>query len=204
MGARGRLIACGTVAILIVALAWLILVKPEGNQASSLASQIATERATVTAEQSQLTAAEQARTAYPTAIHAVKVLEKSVPLSDQVPQLIRLINRLEVGHKIKWTQTSFSPGAPTADGFLTLDVSFSFTAKYLNLQSFFATLDNLTQTNGTNVLVHDRLVTVDSVNLTSSVGGQTAASVQLTVYQLPAGTAPLGAAGTATTTAAAG
>jgi Tfp pilus assembly protein PilO len=204
MGARGRLIASGAIAIVLVAAAWLILVKPERTQASSLATQIATEKTTLAAEQTQLTAAEQARLAYPNAIHAVKLLEKAVPLSDQLPALIRLINRLERGHAIKWTQTSFSPSAPTTDGFQTLDLNFSFTAKYLNLQNFFASLNSLTQTNGSNVLVRDRLVTIDTVTLGQTAGGRTSASVGLTVYQLPAGTAAPAASGTTTTTAAAG
>jgi Tfp pilus assembly protein PilO len=205
MGGRERLIFSVVAAFVVVAAAWLMFVKPERSQASSLTAQIAGERSTLASDQGQLTVAERARTSYAKEVHAVEVLEKAVPLGDDEPQLIRLIDKLETGHVINWTSVSLSPAGDTAAGFEGLNLSFNFSARYLNLQQFFANLDRLTKTDGLNVETDNRLVTVDSVALAAGTAGATTASVEITVYQLSPGFVPTGAtgaSGTATTTAA--
>lgn len=215
MGGRERLIFSVIAAFVVLAVAWLMFVKPERSQASSLTAQIAGEHATLATAQGQLAVAERSRTSYPKEVHAVKVLEKAVPLSDEEPQLIRLIDKLEAGHVIHWTSVSLTPAGDTAAGFESLELSFSFSARYLNLQQFFANLDRFTQTDGLNVKTDNRLVTVNSVALAAGTAGATVASVQITVYQLSPGFVPSGAtsasgtttgasgaSGTATTTAA--
>jgi Tfp pilus assembly protein PilO len=202
MGARERLIACVVAALVVVAGVWLIAVSPERSKSANLASEIATARSTVASEQGQLVGDEQARSKYVAALHAVKLLETAVPLSDEVPQLIRLVNRLEKGHRITWTTTSLSGGSSTASGLSAVDWSFSFNASYSNLQNFLAAVDALTVTDGTNVMTKGRLITVNSVGLNPS-GGRIQASVTMTVYQQPTGVPATGSTSTATTTTAA-
>jgi Tfp pilus assembly protein PilO len=205
MRGRERLIGCVVLAIVVVAAAWLIAVKPERGSAASLVTQIATERSTLSSEQAQLVQAAQARAAYPREVHALKVLLTAAPLSDEEPQLIRLINSMEVGHHIDWTTTNFGLGASDVPGIASLNVNFSYAATYINLQQLFANLDRLTESDGLNVATKNRLVTVNSVSIGAGVDGATTAEVSITVYQVTPGQAPTsstGTAGTATTTAA--
>jgi Tfp pilus assembly protein PilO len=202
MGARERLIGAVVVALVAVAAIWILVVSPERSKSSTLASEIATARSTVSSEQGQLVGDEQARLKYVAALHAVKLLETAVPLDDEVPQLIRLINRLELGHRISWTTTSLSGGQAGAGGLTSVDWSFSFSSSYANLQSFLTAIDALTATDGTNVMTKGRLFTVNSIGLTPANGG-VQASVSMTVYQQPTGVPATSSTGSATTTTAA-
>jgi hypothetical protein len=204
MGARERLIGSVVVAVVVLAAAWLLLVSPERAKVTSLKTQIAAEQTTLNTEKSTLVADEHARTAYGTDVHAVGVLAKAVPLSDEEPELIRLINKEEVGHSIKWSTTSITPGGPGAGGFNTYSLSFAYTSdRWSDLQSFLTALDTLTQTNGANVGSTGRLFTVNSISISPATSNKISATVGMTVYLLPAGAA-LGTAGTTTTTAATG
>jgi Tfp pilus assembly protein PilO len=202
MGARGRLIGCVVVAFVAVAAVWSLVVSPERSKSSQLTSEIVSARSTLSSEQGQLAGDEQARSKYVAALHAVTLLETAAPLDDEVPQLIRLINRLEVGHKITWTNTSLTPASAGAGGLDSANWTFSFTSSYANLQSFLAAIDALTATDGTNVMTKGRLFTVNSIGLNPDEGNVTA-SVNMTVYQQPAGLASASSTGTATTTTAA-
>jgi len=142
---------------------------------------------------------ERARATYPAEVHALSVLLNAIPTSDQEPQLIRLVNTLENGHVIDWQTAAFA--STSADGFQGLNISFSFTASYVNLQQFIGALDALDQTDGQNVVSKGRLVTVDSLTLAPAPGEKTTASVAITVYQQPS-VGATGPGGTVTTTAA--
>jgi hypothetical protein len=203
MGARERLIGSVVVAVVVVAAAWLLLVSPERAKVTNLNTQITAEQTTLDTEKSSLVVAEHARTAYGTDVHAVGVVDKAVPLSDEEPDLIRLINKEEVGHSIEWSTTSITPGGAGAGGFNSYNLSFAYRARWSDLQSFLAGLDTLTQTNGANVGSTGRLFTVNSVAISPVGPNKVSATVSMTVYLLPAGAA-LGTAGTTTTTAATG
>jgi len=200
MGARGRLIASVFAALVVVVAVWLIALSPQRSQASSLLAQIATERQTLSAAQAQLLQAQSARVGYRSEVHALDVLLDAIPASDQEPQLIGLVNALEAGHVINWKQTSFAP--TSADGFTALNISFSFQAGYLNLQKFLIALDALNKSDGTNLVSSGRLATVSALELSPSGKKGETATVAMTVYEQPAGSAP-SAPGTVTTTAAA-
>jgi Tfp pilus assembly protein PilO len=202
MGARERLIACVVVALVAVAAVWILVVSPERSKSSNLASEIATARSTVSSEQGQLVGDEQARLKYVGALHAVKLLETAVPLDDEVPQLIRLINRLELGHRISWTTTSLSAASAAAGGLTGVNWTFAFSSSYSNLQRFLTAIDALTATDGTNVMTKGRLFTVNSIGLSPAPAG-VQASVNMTVYQQPTGLQPTSSSGSATTTTAA-
>jgi Tfp pilus assembly protein PilO len=199
MAQRERLIACLVVALIAVGAMWLILVSPERKSVVNLESQISAEHQTLSSDQAQLVSAEQARTKYPAELHAMNVLLTAVPLTDEEPQLIKLINGLENGHTIKWSSATFAPSS--SGSFPSLDLTFSFTANYLNLQSFLTALDSLARTDGLNVATSGRLATVNSISL-SGVGKNMTAGVTITVYQEPLGTAAIGASSPSTTTTA--
>jgi Tfp pilus assembly protein PilO len=198
MGARERLILSVIAAIVVVAGVWLIVVAPERSQASNLLAQITSERQAVASAQAQVASERVARASYAGEVHALRVLLDAIPTSDQLPQLINLINTLESGHVIDWKTTSFTSSG--GGGFNGLSISFSFTANYQNLQRFIAALDAMNQSNGSDVVTTGRLVTVNSLQLSADANHRESASVAMTVYQQPSqGTT--GGAGALTTAA---
>jgi Tfp pilus assembly protein PilO len=204
MGPRERLIASVVVAVVAIAAMWVLVVSPKRKDASNLLAQITTQQAALASAQQALAAGEQARAAYPPEVHALTVLTAAVPTSDQLPQLIHLLNHEEASHDVNYSLTGF--GASSAGGFPAISLSFGFAGTYVNLQHFLGALDDLTRTDGTSLLVQGRLVTVNSVNLSSS-GTSLGATVNMTTYEAPAAT-PLapsaGATGTSGVTSPAG
>lgn len=198
MNARGRLIGCIALALVIVVAAWVALVSPKRSQVSNLSAQITAEQGAVATDVTELTAGKQARAAYGKQIHAIDVVDKSVPLSDEEPSLIKLIDREEKGYAIGWQSASFSPGGAASGSIGAFALDFSYTTtKWSNLQRFFAGLDNLTRTDGTNIGASGRLFTIDSLSVQPDGPNTVQASVSMTAYVLP----DTGAAGTTSATA---
>jgi hypothetical protein len=194
MGPRARLIAVAAVALVAIIAMWSLLAAPERSTATKLVGEISAERASVTAAQQQVAQGEQARAVYPGEVRSLAVLSQAVPASDDTPQLIGLINSLEVHHKVNYSSTAFS-AASGAGGFDSLGLSFAFAANFLDLQQFLGAFDALTLTNGTGVLVNGRLVTINSVNL-SPDGKGLGATVSMTAYQAAPATSTTEAAAT--------
>ena len=193
MGPRARLIIVVAVTLVAIVAMWVALVSPERSKATKLVAAISAERSEVTAAQQQVASGEQARAVYAGEVRSLSVLSQSVPASDDTPQLIGLINSLEVNHKVNYTTTAFASGA--AGGFDTLGLSFNFVANFLDLQQFLSAFDALTLTNGTGVLVNGRLVTINSVDL-SPEGKSLSATVSMTAYQAAPATSTTVAAAT--------
>jgi Tfp pilus assembly protein PilO len=193
MGPRARLIIVVAVTLVAIVAMWVALVSPERSKATKLVAAISAEQSKVTAAQQQVASGEQARLVYAGEVRSLAVLSQSVPASDDTPQLIGLINSLEVNHKVNYTTTAFASGA--AGGFDTLGLSFNFVANFLDLQQFLSAFDALTLTNGTGVLVNGRLVTINSVDL-SPEGKSLSATVSMTAYQAAPATSTTVAAAT--------
>lgn len=202
MGARERLIGFVVLALVIVAAAWVAVVSPKRSQVTNLNAQIATEQGTVSSETSQLTAAKQARAVYGKQVRAVNVVDRSIPLSDQEPALIKLIDKEERGYNITWTSTSLALGGGAAAGGVgSIGLNFAYTAtRWIDLQHFFVSLDKLTRTDGSSLGVTGRLFTINSVSVEPDATSKITAAVSMTVYVLPTATAA-GTPGTTTTTA---
>jgi Tfp pilus assembly protein PilO len=179
MGPRARLIVTVAIALIAVLAMWILLVTPERSKASSLLGQIAAEQAALATAQQQLTTAEQARNQYRADVRSNQALSVSVPTSDRLPQLISLINGLEVNHKVNYSTTSLGSAG---GGLSPVGLSFSFAGSYVNLQEFLGAFDALTLTNGSSLLSNGRLVAVNSVSLAPS-GSNVDASVNMTAYQ---------------------
>jgi Tfp pilus assembly protein PilO len=194
MGPRARLIVVVAVALVAIVAMWVALVSPERSKATKLVAAISAEQSKVTAAQQQVASGEQTRAVYAGEVRSLSVLSQSVPASDDTPQLIGLINSLEVDHKVNYSTTAFASGVG-AGGFDTLGLSFNFAATYLDLQQFLAAFDALTLTNGTGVLVNGRLVTINSVDL-SPEAKSLSATVSMTAYQAAPATSTTVAAAT--------
>jgi Tfp pilus assembly protein PilO len=191
MGARGRLIITAVVALVVVFAMWSFVVSPERSKASKLLGQISSARAQLASAQQQVVVAEQARSQYPAEVRSLAALSKSVPPGNPIPQLIDLINSVEVKHKINYTATSLTPGGASG-GLEPVALSFQFISDYLDLQQFLQDFDSLTQTNGSSVLANGQLVTVNSISLAPS-GSSLSASVNMTAYETAPTTATVAA-----------
>ena len=181
MGARLKLIITAVVALVVVFAMWSLVVSPERSKASKRLGQISSARAQLASAQQQVVVAEQARSQYPADVRSLAALSESVPPGNPIPQLIDLVNSIEIKHKVNYTATSVSPGA--ANGGLTpVTLSFQFISDYLDLQQFVQDFDSLTQSNGSSVLANGRLVTVNSISLAPAASSLNA-SVNMTAYE---------------------
>jgi Tfp pilus assembly protein PilO len=200
MGPRERLILSVVIAVVVVIAMWVLLVAPERSKANNLQTQITAEQADLASAQQQSAAAQQARAGYGAEVRSLVRLNTAVPTSDQLPQLIHLINSEEVSHRVDYSLSGF--GTSATDNFPSTTLNFSFKGNYVDLQNFLGAFDNLTLTNGSSVLVHGRLVTVNSIGL-SPVGTKVAAAVTMTTYEAPTA-ASLGVTGVTGVTAVTG
>jgi Tfp pilus assembly protein PilO len=151
-----------------------------------------------------LLSARAARSGYVQEVHSLQRLSTAIPPTDGVPELLREISALAGGHSVNFQNISLTPGSSTSAGFNTIQLSFTFTAGYVQLQNFLQAVDSLTRTDGTNVLADGRLVTFDSIGLSPLPPDSTQASVTATIYQTPSATGVTGASGTASTTSTSG
>jgi Tfp pilus assembly protein PilO len=182
MGSRERLIASIVVAVVAVLAMWILLVEPKRNDANALLASINAERAALATDQQQLAAAEQARVEYPAEVHSLKLLAIAAPTSDEEPQLIGTINRLETTHSVNYSSTSIGAPSAASGGLPTIALQFAFTGSYANLQSFLGQFDSLTLASGSNVRADGRLVSVSSISL-APLGSHISASVNMTAYE---------------------
>jgi hypothetical protein len=118
---------------------------------------------------------------------------------------VNLFTKL-AGTPINVNAINVGTGSQDATGLASLGLTFTFHASYQSLQSFIAALDRLTATDGTNIKVQGRLVTIDSVTMSPYNNGSTTATVTATVYsQNPASLGPsTGASGSTGVTGATG
>ncbi|MGH2851313.1 MAG: hypothetical protein ACRDLP_11920 [Solirubrobacteraceae bacterium] len=208
MRVRDRLIIAGVAAVIAVGGFWLLLVSPERDKASSLSTQIGTERAALVSAEGALQAARTAAAGYPGDVHAISQVLAAAPAVPDEPALVTLFTKL-AGTPVNVHEIDV--GAPGADasGLASLGLTFTFHATYQSMQNFITAVDRLTATDGTNIKIGGRLVTIDSVTLAPYLNDTATATVTAMVYsQGAAATAPAaptaatgstGATGTATT-----
>ena len=194
MRPRDRLVIALIVAIALVGGMWLILVSPERSKISTLYTQISGQRVALGQAQAQLDASRAAVAAYVCHVHQIGAVMRAVPKSPAEAALIRTIVKL-AGTKVDFQQLGVGGGGASAAGPLSLGLSFNFAANYGNLQSFLASVDALTTTDGTNLNAGGRLFTIQSVSLSPDPPNSTKATIVATVYQQNPATATVGVTG---------
>jgi hypothetical protein len=205
MKVRDRLIAAAIAAIVVVGAVWVLLVSPERDKASSLSSQIVAAQTALSDAKASLAAARSAAAGYPGDVRALVNVVTAVPTSVDEPTVITTVTRLAGTkvdvHAIGVNSASASTGtpAPSTGSANALALSFTFNTTYLGLQKFLASLDNLTQTDGTNISATGRLFTVSSIQFSPNGPGGIAADVSAQSYSQNIA----GATGATTTTTAA-
>jgi hypothetical protein len=195
MSIRDRLIVAGIAAVITIGAFWLLLVSPERDKATSLSTQIGTERAALVSAEGSLQAARTAAAGYLGDVHAINQVLAAAPGAPDEPGLVNLFTKL-AGTPVDVHAIAVGSAGADASGLASLGLTFSFHASYQSLQDFIAGLDRLTATDGTTIKVGGRLVTIDSVTLSPYTNGSTTAAVTATVYsQGVAAAAPAAATG---------
>ncbi|MCA1688974.1 MAG: type II secretion system protein M [Actinobacteria bacterium] len=218
MKPRDRLVVCVLVAAAGIVAIWVGLVSPKRQDAANLGTKLTVAQARLGTAQSQLAQAKAAEAGYTTNLRVVKSLYKAVPADDGVPRLVVSLDRTSHHKRVDFRVVTVpgaagSPAAPTTPGGVAtglgvpgglspISFTFTFAGGYIDLQKFLQSVHDFTLLNGSQVIAHGRLLTIQSVALTQpqsvSKGVTTQAAVTATAYsQLPA-TAVSPTSGTAT------
>jgi hypothetical protein len=209
MKVRDRLIVAAVAAIAVLGAFWLVLVSPERDTASSLSSQIAGEQTALSDARTSLAAARSAAAGYPGDVRALANVVTAVPTSIDEPTVISTITKL-AGAKVDVHEIDVSDGdsaaaaTPLTGAANALNLSFTFNSTYAGMQKFLAALDNLIQTDGTNIAVGGRMFTVSAISFKPSTTAGVAVAVTAQAYsQNVTAAGATGATGPTTTTTAA-
>jgi Tfp pilus assembly protein PilO len=221
MKGRDRLVLMGIIVVAVLGGAWMFVVSPERQKASSLGEQVTAARTQLTAAEGELSKARSAQAQYSTAYAAMVSIGKAVPASSETPSLMfEVADAAEHKHVEFNSITTSSPAggasaataSATTTGFSPMPFTFSFNGSFFDLERLFSKLTSFaTITSSGGVDVNGRLLTIQSVSLTGNTAAQQAStasasltgSVTATAYVLPggqsatAGASPAGPAGTA-------
>ena len=220
MTPRERMIMTMVVAVAVCGGMWLYLVSPERDQVTSLDAAVQSAQGQLQTSRGQVTEGEAARVIYPQDFAANAALNKAIPpFGDQLPELIKTLDRLAKHRQVDTRGIDVAEAGPSpgsGGSFGTITFSYRFIGGYVDLQRFLHSIQDFTLTDGRHVLAKNRLLTVQSINLT----GVDPAVIRVTLiaytYQLsqqtaqatsgagvpPATAAPGSSAPTASTTAA--
>ncbi|MGO9763996.1 MAG: type 4a pilus biogenesis protein PilO [Solirubrobacteraceae bacterium] len=225
MTGRDRIVVIVVAVVALLGAAWVLVVSPERQKASQLASQVAAAQTQLASAEGTVASARSAQSQYATAYASLVSLGKAVPPSDEVPALI---DQLTLASKQKNVDFSaISPGAgagagararagagasargsatsgTATAGFTQLPFSFTFEGTYFDLEHLFNKLTEFaTLTTSGKLEVSGRLLTINSVSLApgggnepGKSGGELTGSITATAYVMPPTASLAGANGT--------
>lgn len=195
---------------------WFLVVTPERQRAVAAAGQLtAVDARRSTALSAQATALT-ARSHFPTYVSDISLLARAVPAGPGVSALLKQLESTAARDHVNvrsitvaggssasgpgavtstpTTQpaTATTSGTPGAAATLpSTSYSFAFEGSFLDLERFFDGVNHYTAVDGSDLRVHGRLLSLQSVNLTlrqDSSGME--AAVTANAYNLPAGQSP--------------
>jgi Tfp pilus assembly protein PilO len=185
MKPRDRLVVMVVGALVVLLAGWVVWVKPERKQASSLNAQVASAQAAVSSARVSLELAEADKAAYPAAYASMLSLGEAVPATPDVPALVYELDRAADAKDV--TFTSITAGGSTAatttdpttgvvssatDAFTTLPFTFEFKGTYFQLYNLLDRIDGFAeQTRNGSFSVTGRLLTIQSLDLTAETHG---------------------------------
>jgi hypothetical protein len=210
---RDRMVIVVVLAVGAIVAGWLLVVSPKRSQASALSGQIAGVQSQLDSARSQVTAGEQARSAFAGQYAQLARLGEAVPPSDDIPSLIYQVQsaaqaahvnlralQLAPGSSSTSTPSSGSssststssaqlpPGAAVgAAGLPTDQFTFTLTGNFFNLANFFNRVQNFVVSRDNHLLISGRLMTINAINLAPGATGfpQITANVSATTYIVP-------------------
>jgi hypothetical protein len=187
MKTRDRTVLIAVLLIAALGGAWMLVVSPEREKASSLDTQVAAAKAQLSAAEGELSNARAAETKYTTAYSSLVSLGKAVPAGDEVPALIFQLSVASQQKNVDFSSivASSTPGAgsssrsssssaassssasSTASASLTqMPFTFIFSGGFFDLERLFSSLNAAVQRTPTSALrITGRLLTIQSVKL---------------------------------------
>ena len=213
MSGRDRIVLMVVIALAVLGGAWILLVSPERQKASKLATQVSAAQAQLASAEGTLANARAAQAQYSAAYSAVVNLGKAVPASQEVPSLIYQLAQASNKKKVDFASIVSGSGASSsgagassstgsaaaaavaAAGFSQMPFTFVFNGTYFDLEHLFGQLNHFAQRTASGALqVSGRLLTIQSVKLSplsSSAPGKGPSSeltgtITATAYVLPA------------------
>lgn len=221
MTARDRIVLMVLVVIAALGAAWILVVSPERQQASKLATEVNTAKSELSSAEGKLDDARAAQQKYASAYSTVVNLGKAVPADEEVPSLVYQLSWASQQKSVGFesivvagsggsaspTSSTSTPGAvPTAAaaGFSQMPFTFVFAGGFFELEKLFHRLSGFTTPTASGALqVSGRLLTIQSIKLEPEVGrepgkgtsvGSLRGTISATAYQLPAGESLTGGA----------
>lgn len=185
MTRRDRLVIVGVVIVAAIAASWFMLISPKRDQAAKLGAKVTAAQGQLDSARSELAQNAAASKQYASNYAALARLGQAVPATDQVPSLIFELQSAADGARVDFqglqnggnntggASTAPTPATPGATGSTAAPSTFSFTfsGTYFQLSNFFDRLRRFVVANGNGVVVHGRLITLNSVQLTPASGG---------------------------------
>jgi len=196
---------------------WFLAVTPQRQRAAAAAGQLAAVDARRSTALSAQATALAARSHFPTYVSDISLLARAVPAGPGVSALLKQLESTAARDHVDVRSITVA-GGPTASGpgaavtsapttqpttvttpgtsgvaaaLPSTSFSFTFEGTFLDLERFFDGVNHYTAVNGSDLRVHGRLLSLQSVNLTlrqDSRGMQ--ATVTANAYNLPAGQSP--------------
>lgn len=175
-------LALGALLVVLGAGAWLVLVSPNRDKASSLSSTIKSEQSTL---RQKLSSSHAQTGKHATQTHAVSqalMTSRALPNVTGMPQILLQLSRIATEEKV--SLDSISPQAPiTYSGYTAVPLSISLTGDYFNVENFLQQLLKQVTTSSQGVRATGRLYDVLSVSLAlSSTPPQVTATMTLDAF----------------------
>ena len=228
MTGRDRIVLIGVVVVALLGAAWVLVVSPERQQASTLAAQVAAAQTQLSSAEGKLASARSAQSQYAAAYASIVSLGKAVPPGQEVPSLIVQLSQASNQRNVDFSSivaggsgTGAAASASTtatataaAAGFQQMPFTFVFNGSFFDLEHLFHRLSGFaTRTSSGSLQVSGRLLTIQSVKLApvasnaaeqgSGAASSLSGTITATAYQLPASQGLAGGATSASPTGAA-
>jgi Tfp pilus assembly protein PilO len=230
MTGRDRIVLIGVVVVALLGAAWVLVVSPERQQASTLAAQVAAAQTQLSSAEGKLASARSAQSQYAAAYASIVSLGKAVPPAQEVPSLIVQLSQASNQRNVDFSSivagggssgtgaaasastTATATAAPA--GFQQMPFTFVFNGSFFDLEHLFHRLSGFaTRTTSGSLQVSGRLLTIQSVKLApvasnaaeqgSGAASSLSGTITATAYQLPASQGLAGGATSASPTGAA-
>jgi Tfp pilus assembly protein PilO len=175
-------LALGALLVLLAVGAWLFLVSPNRDKASSLSSTIKSERSTLTQKLSSAHAQTSKHAVQHHAVSQALMTARALPNATGIPQIVLQLSRIATEEKV--TLDSISPQAPIPySGYTAVPLSITLTGDYFTVQNFLQQLLKQVTTSADGVRATGRLYDVLNVSLAAgSPPPQVTATITLDAF----------------------
>lgn len=193
---RDRIVLAIVAAAAVLGAFYMLALKPERQQATSLESQIATQRQAVVTAQQSYAVGRAAQAALKTDGAEWAALKLAVPEQSDIPALLRTLEKSAKAEHVSMqslnlagaTGASSATTTPSTTGAAAaatpVPIQLTFSGGYVALNKLVSKLTGLVAISGGKVHATGPLLSIGSVNLTGS--SKLTGNITATIYQLAA------------------